>query len=268
MTTAVRVPTAADVLNYARSQLGIVENPLGSNNVPYNVWYYGRVVTGSSYPWCAVFVSYVAEMVGAIAAAIIPRHAYTPSGASWFKARGRFGSTPRVGAIAYYNISGLDRISHCGIVETVFPDGTWIAIEGNTDVHGGRTGGKVMRQHRSRVGAGGGFGYPDYAESPPPPPPRREPLVVDGDLGPATIRRWQQIMGTPVDGVISEPRSSLVEAVQRYFVNRGYRDLAVDGALGPRTISVLQGYLGASVDGDFGPQTTMALQRRLNTGRF
>lgn len=281
MTAALRVPTIADILNYARTQLGVHEDPPGSNNVVYNTWYYGRRVSGASYPWCAVGVSYVADQVGAIAAGIIPRHAYTPSGAAWFKARNQWHSSPRVGDIVYYNIGGLGRISHCGIVESVYSDGSWIAIEFNTDVRGGRTGGQVMRQHRSILGAGGGFGRPAYGLipapgpiSPAPVPPQPSQLVVDGDLGPATISRWQQIMGTPVDGVISRPVSSLIKAVQARLNATGARpQLVVDGDFGPGTTRALQGYLNhvqgpVSIDGELGPNTIRALQRRLNTGRF
>lgn len=89
----------------------------------------------------------------------------------------------------------------------------------------------------------------------------RAPLVVDGDLGPATIRQWQKVMGTPVDGVISKP-SSLVMAVQRVV------KVAPDGFLGAVTWRAIQRRLGVVADGVPGPITIKALQRRLNTGRF
>lgn len=41
--------TAKELLTIARKQLGICENPPGSNNVRYNTWYYGREVMGSAY---------------------------------------------------------------------------------------------------------------------------------------------------------------------------------------------------------------------------
>ena len=39
-----------------------------------------------------------------------------------------------------------------GIVESIRQDGRFVAIEGNTDVAGGRTGGRVMRKVRSQKG--------------------------------------------------------------------------------------------------------------------
>ncbi len=102
-------------------------------------------------------------------------------------------------------------------------------------------------------------------------------LTVDGELGPATITRWQQIMGTPADGIISQPRSSLVIAVQRHLNTAIGAALAVDGGGivqdGRRynTVAALQRYLDTPVDGRLTLPRSMAvqaLQRRLNTGRF
>ena len=46
-------------MQLAAEQIGTKEVPSGSNNVKYNTWYYGRAVSGSSYPWCQVFVCWV-----------------------------------------------------------------------------------------------------------------------------------------------------------------------------------------------------------------
>ncbi len=104
-------------------------------------------------------------------------------------------------------------------------------------------------------------------------------LAVDGILGPQTIGRWQKIMGTPVDGEISRPKSALVEAVQRRLqqtvdhrqvVNGDGSEIAQDGR-GHKTVGNLQRYLGSPVDTiiDKGrSNVVVALQRRLNTGRF
>lgn len=89
----------------------------------------------------------------------------------------------------------------------------------------------------------------------------RNVLLVDGVLGPRTIRQWQRVLGTPVDGLISQP-SALVRKVQQVVNTR------VDGFLGPKTWAAIQRHLGVRVDGVPGPVTIKALQRRLNTGRF
>lgn len=113
--------------------------------------------------------------------------------------------------------------------------------------------------------------------APAPKPPVKPPaLAVDGKLGPATIKRWQQIMGTPADGRISEV-SALVKAVQRHLNAKIKAGLAVDGK-GIRqdnrvykTVRALQKYLGTPQDGRMSvpvSEVVKALQRRLNGGRF
>lgn len=107
-------------------------------------------------------------------------------------------------------------------------------------------------------------------------PPVQTLLAEDGELGPKTIRRWQEVMGTNPDGVISKPRSALVLAVQRHLNARG-SGLKEDGAGIAQdgrwyfTVRALQWYLGTNPDGRMSqPVSTVvkALQRRLNTGRF
>ncbi|MBO4864174.1 MAG: CHAP domain-containing protein [Eubacterium sp.] len=44
------------VVKTAKGQIGITENPAGSNTVIYNTEYYGTEVSGDDYPWCCVFV--------------------------------------------------------------------------------------------------------------------------------------------------------------------------------------------------------------------
>lgn len=101
-------------------------------------------------------------------------------------------------------------------------------------------------------------------------------LMVDGRLGPRTITRWQTIMGTTVDGVISTP-SELVSAVQRHL-NRAIGALLEIDGIGIRqdgryyhTAAALQRYMGTPVDGVLSAPVSMcisAVQRRLNTGTF
>ena len=127
------------------------------------------------------------------------------------------------------------------------------------------------------VSGGGGMTAPiNTGATPAPKPPA---LTVDGKLGPNTIKRWQQIMGTPQDGVISRP-STLVEAVQRHLNAKG-AGLVVDGkgigrnddgGYGPtKTVKALQRYLGTTADGVLSHPSSnavKALQQRLNTGKF
>jgi hypothetical protein len=110
----------------------------------------------------------------------------------------------------------------------------------------------------------------------PTPKPTFEKLSVDGELGPKTIRRWQQVMGTFADGKISNP-SALVKAVQRVLKAKIDRSLVVDGRGiaqdGRRyhTVRALQRYLRTEADGIMSKpksEVVKALQRRLNENRF
>lgn len=111
------------------------------------------------------------------------------------------------------------------------------------------------------------------------------PLAVDGSCGPATVRKWQAVMGTPVNGVISgqvvpDGRTYARPALDPSAVSYGgygsqlvvsvQRTLGItrDGLLGPATIRAIQARLGVAQDASFGPATVRALQSRLNTGRF
>lgn len=115
-------------------------------------------------------------------------------------------------------------------------------------------------------------------------------LEVDGVAGYATIAKWQQVMGTPVDGIVSGQevpngrtysRPNLLTSQVRYSgkgsdlikaVQRKLGVKLVDGLLGPDTIAAIQKHLGTYVQGQaikvFGHTTVKALQRNLNAGRF
>lgn len=116
-------------------------------------------------------------------------------------------------------------------------------------------------------------------------------LAVDGSCGPDTIRKWQAVMGTPVDGIVSgqlvpdertywRPNlvtecvtyggygSQLIVAVQRKLKAEGLYSGALDGLLGPGTIKAIQAHYGLAQDASFGPDTVMHLQQALNQNRF
>jgi len=252
--------------------------------------------------WCAMFISWCADQAGA--QDIIPKHAYAPSGAGWFKAKGQWrGGISGIarGDVVYYDFPGLpNRISHVGIVESVNGDGSVNTIEGNTSGMAGgsqRNGGLCARKRRKAYIVG--FGRPAYSNAPNPAPQpvdnrRRNAdqsltIDVDGERGPGTIGRWQEVMGTSTDGVISHPSSGLI-VVDQTFLNRvvarehiknltGRPLLVADGDEGRKTILVRQFWLRNAMnpvhqnnlighvlafDGAWGPESTKVLQFALN----
>ena len=112
-------------------------------------------------------------------------------------------------------------------------------------------------------------------------------LVVDGDLGPATVRALEAALKVPETGTVTwrssgVPQFNASTTVELQHVLRGRAlpgdgPLAVDGIMDPSTIGAVQGTLnhyrvatglpGISLDRDWGAQTTRALQEHLNAHR-
>ncbi len=82
-------------------------------------------------------------------------------------------------------------------------------------------------------------------------------LVVDGRMGPKTIRATQGWVGAAQNGVLSR---LTIKALQRTV------RVPADGAIGPQTMRALQVKIGARRDGarSLNPATVAALQRYLN----
>lgn len=141
----------AKVLAAGRAQLGYREGP-GSNVNKFSA-HWGK----PPQPWCADSAAWVLAQGGALD---VPWSSYTPHFAKAYQDAGRWGQTPKVGAVVFFEWPGMGRIAHVGIVEAVRPDGSIVVLEGNTDVAGGRTGGQYMRKVRRANIAG--YGYPRY----------------------------------------------------------------------------------------------------------
>ena len=137
--------TVSELLDIARKQIGVKESPPNSNNVRYNTWYYGREVSGSAYPWCAVFAAWVFDQ------AKVKLPIRTASCGALMRAAQSAGQWVtgdyRPGDVVIYDFPGGAKTDHCGIVESV--DGTYIsAIEGNTSSTSDADGGAVERRAR------------------------------------------------------------------------------------------------------------------------
>lgn len=79
-------------------------------------------------------------------------------------------------------------------------------------------------------------------------------IAQDGIRGAATISRWQEVMGTPIDGKINKKDSALIKADQEFLnsvvapghqrnLNAGESQLDVDGVEGEKTIRTRQFWL-------------------------
>jgi hypothetical protein len=159
-------------LAWLNSQIGVTENPAGSNINPY-ARQAGHL---DGQPWCATFL-----VAGALATGVrLPSaSAYCPTMVNEFKRAGRFHTTPEVGDLAFFQFDAQAGADHVGVVESVGAT-TITTIEGNTskDSSGSQSnGGGVFRRvrHRSLVI---GYGRPEFtAETPSAPPPPKAVIV-------------------------------------------------------------------------------------------
>lgn len=221
---------AADVLNVARSLLGIVERPNGSNMTPIGAWYGWNGVA-----WCAMTVSYCMAHVGRGDI----RFAYCPYGINDFK-NGKFGSwlsrnaTVQPGDVVFYDWEGDGVSDHVGFVESVRGDGTLVTIEGNTE-------NACKRLVRGR-GNVVGFGRPRYDAEVVNPPVGNEsslPVLRIGSRGPAVL--WiQTILKNHAGNPNLALDSSFGPATQKAVINlQKFFHLTADGIVGPATWGVI-----------------------------
>jgi hypothetical protein len=227
--------SAAGMIAQARRDVGYRES--GNNDTKFNRWL-GRIGgyphDGFGYPWCHSFVSYClwhSDNAGAG-----PRTAGCVAGASWFKARGRFHSTPQPGDLVYYGANGG---THVELV-TAVTEGTIQTVGGNTSgslagnfFNGNGVYAKTVDRRSSRIH---GYGRPEYGST---------------DAGFSALQK-------PMTSVRSIKQ-------QQQAVNGLGHDppLVVDGEWGPKTyagVRWLQKKVGAAVDAEWGEQTERKYQ--------
>ena len=141
--------TAEKILDTARAQLGIREEPPNSNRVKFNTAYYGREVSGSAYPWCCAFVWWVFREAGAASLFYGGKKTASCSALLSFHKGQAVQGDYQPGDIIFFNFSGRKNPAHVGICESW--DGQYITtIDGNTAPTNEANGGAVMRRRRAK----------------------------------------------------------------------------------------------------------------------
>lgn len=114
------------IVSIAESQLGVIENPSGSNAVKYNDWYYGRSIKGESYAWCVVFAEWVYDAAGH---PLEKRTNNVNILFDWYKANRpemvKDVKAGKPGSIIIFN-------KHLGLVKKAYDGKQYVTIEGNT----------------------------------------------------------------------------------------------------------------------------------------
>lgn len=154
--------TAEKILDIARDQLGIKENPPNSNRCKFNTAYYGQEVSGSAYPWCAVFVWWVFREAGASELFYGGKKTASCSTLLGFHKAQAVRGNYLPGDIIFFNFDGRKNTQHVGICEGW--DGRYITtIDGNTAPTNEANGGAVMRRKRDKKYIVGAY-RPAYEE--------------------------------------------------------------------------------------------------------
>ena len=154
--------TAEKILDIARDQLGIKENPPDSNRCKFNTAYYGQEVSGSAYPWCAVFVWWCFREAGASELFYGGKKTASCSTLLGFHKAQAVRGNYLPGDIIFFNFNGKKNTQHVGICEGW--DGRYITtIDGNTAPTNEANGGAVMRRKRDKKYIVGAY-RPAYEE--------------------------------------------------------------------------------------------------------
>lgn len=224
------MPKASDLLKVALAEEGYHETPNGYTK--FGDWYAHKVSDGefTHASWCDMFVSWAAWKAGL--ATTVGQDAWTVAHAKWFQAQGRWGWTPKPGAIVFFDWAGtksLDAIDHVGIVIAPQPDGRVHTIEGNTD-------NQVAERVRSPANIVG-YGYPAY-DTDTPKVPVPDPVIRRGSKG-QPVRTAQMLLTAKgfkllADGIFGPVTEAKTKAYQKA------KKLEADGVIGKHTWASLK----------------------------
>lgn len=162
--------TADEIIELAKEQVGISENNGTGGGTKFQEWYSqteraketvardgGTTAGYEDAAWCAMFISWLGDQFDFNDQ--MGFDAWTITHAGWFADRGRWGQTPKPGAVVFFDWDGgkeIDGIDHVGLVVKDNGDGTIETIEGNSN-------NEVEHRQRS-TDLVAGYGYPDYAK--------------------------------------------------------------------------------------------------------
>jgi len=136
---------ASDAVAWAHNEIGITEYPPDSNNVKYNTWMYGREVSGSGYPWCCAFVSWIFRDHQDLCR----KTASCQDLLAWYEAQGAIVKKPIAGDIVFFKFKTNNRrTNHVGICVGSLGSNIY-TIEGNTSLNNQDNGGAVLQRIRS-----------------------------------------------------------------------------------------------------------------------
>jgi len=119
-------PAGQAALAAAQAEVGVAEQPPGSNDSP-RIAQYRQATAGNPGPgaWCAYFVSWASRQAGAPLGDYGQGFGRVDDVWSWAQGAGRTTQTPAPGDLVVWD-------EHIGIVESVQADGSITTVEGNS----------------------------------------------------------------------------------------------------------------------------------------
>ena len=287
------------VINVALNEVGYLEKRTNTNldsktaNAGYgNYTKYARDLDNikdfyngkkNGYAWCDVFVDWCfVKAYGVETAKKLLCQPSKSTGAgvgfsmNFYKSKGQFYTSPKVGDQIFFTQNG--ELTHTGLVYKV-DSSTVYTIEGNTSSAAGvvANGGAVAKKSYRRSSAYiFGYGRPDYdgtgtsasdtvdkdtsdkkEES-----AKKHIVDVDGQWGPDTTIKAQEVFGTTVDGIVTDQYKMYKSQNPGLFA---FEWLDNPSSYGSELIRAIQKKVGANVDGHIGPETIKKMQKWLGT---
>lgn len=129
-------PTGQAIARIAAQELGVAEEPSGSNDGARIAQYRSATQGGGVGPWCSYFTSWVAAQAGVPVGDRGQGLGWVPDVAAWAQSTGRWvpatSAAPAVGDLVVFdrNSDGVD--DHIGVVTNVGADGGFQTVEGNS----------------------------------------------------------------------------------------------------------------------------------------
>ncbi len=158
MTEQMTMPKSSDemrsALTVVKGELGVAEEPRGSNRGPRVEEYLASVGLGPGHAWCAAFVSWVLAQVeiAHLVSLPVPHSPWTPDFLQAPGCRLVEGRDVNVapGMLFLLHYKRLGRVGHVGFIEGLDPKnpGCVLTIEGNSNDDGVREGYEVCRRSR------------------------------------------------------------------------------------------------------------------------
>jgi hypothetical protein len=141
-------PAGQAIVNLVRGEVGVAEQPPGSNDAPRIAQYRQATVGSGVGPWCAYFTSWAAREAGVPLGENGQGFGRVDDVYAWAQRAGKAipagSGQPQPGDLIVWD-------EHIGVVESVLPDGRIQTIEGNSSDQVSR------RVHDA--GGGGAIGY-------------------------------------------------------------------------------------------------------------